>query len=303
MLVDHLGRTLSAPSTWETKLKDYRQHLEELGRAPCTVTKSLSALRCFARFCQAQGQPPSPSLAPAWIVSLRVRFAYWTVRDYFLDLRTFLRWQGDGNPLAEIPTPPGKNVPVRPYSHLELRRLLEAAVDIREEALIRLLIASGMRANELVNLEVDDIDWQEGTVLIRKGKGGKSRQVAPGERTLDTLRAYMTAERIRRGYLFPGLFDGHLRGDSLYHLMVHIGKRAGIPSANVHRFRHTFAHLFLLAGGDVGDLREILGHSTIVMSLHYAKYNAAERALVKQREFNPMNAIDKEGTDVIRSIV
>jgi integrase len=89
------------------------------------------------------------------------------------------------------------------------------------------------------------------------------------------------------------LTDGHLRSDSLYHLVERLGEGAGIPGANVHRFRHTFAHMFLEAGGDVGDLKEILGHSTIAMSLRYARYFAADRALEAQRRFNPADRLTR----------
>jgi integrase len=148
-----------------------------------------------------------------------------------------------------------------------------------------------MRASELVALSVGDVDWEAGTLLIRNGKGGKNRRVAPGERALGALRAYLTAERIRRGWLFPGLNGGHLRADSLYHLVERLGERAGISGANVHRFRHTFAHEFLAAGADVGDLQQLLGHSTIAMSLRYGRYFAADRALEASRKYNPADRL------------
>jgi integrase len=237
---------------------------------------------------------PCPELAAPWLASLYGLYARWTVRGYFFTLRSFLRWQGRGNPLAEIPVPRERDVPIRPYSLFELRRFLRAARDSpRDTALLLLLIGSGMRASELVALSVGDVDWEAGTLLIRNGKGGKNRRVAPGQRALDALHAYLSAERVRRGWLFPGLTDGHLRSDSLYHLVERLGEGAGIPGANVHRFRHTFAHMFLEAGGDVGDLKEILGHSTIAMSLRYARYFAADRALEAQRRFNPADRLTR----------
>jgi len=274
---------------WAASTDAYRLHLQTLGRSPHTVETTFSALGNFARFCRENRRCPCPELAAPWLASLYGLYAHWTVRGYFFALRSFLRWQnGDtNNPLSGIPTPQERDVPIRPYSHLELRRLLRAAETLRDQTLILLLLATGMRANELVCLQVGDVDWENGTLLIRNGKGGKTRRVAPGQRALDALHAYMTAERIRRGWLFPGLNDGHLRSDSLYHLVERLGARAGIPGANVHRFRHTFAHEFLAAAdGDVGDLKEILGHSTIAMSLRYARYFAADRALDAQRRFN-----------------
>ena len=281
-----------ASPRWAARTEAYRLHLQTLGRSPHTVETTLSALGNFARFCRENRRCPCPELAPAWLASLYGLYARWTVRGYYFALRSFLRWQGDDNPLAEIPVPHERDVPIRPYSLFELRRFLRAVRDSpRDTALLLLLIGSGMRASELVALSVGDMDWEAGTLLIRNGKGGKNRRVAPGQRALDTLRAYMTAERIRRGWLFPGLNDGHLRSDSLYHLVERLGARAGVERANVHRFRHSFSSLFLENGGDVGDLRVILGHSTLAMSLRYARYYEADRALVACRRFNPADRL------------
>lgn len=282
-----------ARSKWAASTDAYRQHLQTLGRSPHTVETTLSALGNFARFCRENRRCPCPELAAPWLASLYGLYARWTVRGYYFALRSFLRWQEGANPLAEIPVPRERDVPIRPYSHPELRRLIRTAEGRRDQTLLLLLLATGIRANELVSLEVGDVDWESGVLLIRNGKGGKSRRVAPGQRALAALRRYLTAERIHRGWLFPGLNEGHLRADSLYHLIERLGARAGIPGANLHRFRHTFAHEFLAAGADVGDLKEILGHSTIAMSLRYARYFAADRALDAQRRFNPADRLTR----------
>jgi len=281
-----------ASPRWAARTDAYRLHLQTLGRAPHTVETTLSALGNFARFCRENRRCPCPELAAPWLASLYGLYARWTVRGYFFALRSFLRWQGAGNPLAEIPVPHERDVPIRPYSLFELRRFLRAARDSpRDTALLLLLIGSGMRASEPVVLSVGDVDWEAGTLLIRHGKGGKSRRVAPGQRALDALHIYLSAERIRSGWLFPGLNDGHLRADSLYHLVERLGQRAGIEHANVHRFRHSFASFFLENGGDVGSLKVILGHSTLAMSLRYARYYEADRALEACRRFNPADRL------------
>jgi integrase/recombinase XerD len=281
-----------ALSTWRRSTDAYRQYLQTLGRSPHTVETTLSALGNFARFCRENRRCPCPELAAPWLASLYGLYARWTVRGYYFALRSFLRWQGGDNPLAEIPVPQERDVPIRPYSLFELRRFLRAVRDSpRDTAVLLLLIGSGMRASELVGLTVADVDWEAGVLLIRNGKGGKSRRVAPGERALDALHAYLTAERIRRGWLFPGLSDGHLRSDSLYHLVERLGERAGVEHANVHRFRHSFSSYFLENGGDVGSLKVILGHSTLAMSLRYASYFAADRALAASRKYNPADRL------------
>jgi len=285
-----------ARSTWAASTEAYRRHLESLGRSPYTVRAQLSVLRCFGRFCKKHRahpltSPKLPQVACSWLASLYNLYSRWTIRDYFLTLRTFYAWavaegRAGCNPLDGLAVPKVRDVPIRPYSHSDLRRLLRAAGnDPRETAMLLLLIGSGMRASELVGLSMTDVDWETGVLLIRQGKGGKSRRAAPGQYALGALHSYLVAERIRRGRLFP------IRPDSLYHFIHRLGERAGVGGATVHRFRHTFAHEFLAAGGDVGDLKEILGHATITMSLRYASYFAGERALDAQRRFNPADRL------------
>ena len=276
----------------------YRLHLEALGRSPYTVRAQISVLRCFGRFANSEKHcacpltsPNLPAIACAWIASLYGLYSRYSIRNYVLTMRSFYRWAvAEGraacNPFDGLPVPKPHDVAIRPYSRNELRRFLRATTDSpRDQAILLLLIATGMRANELVHLEVADVDWGRGTILIRQGKGGKSRRVAPGQYALAVLRRYLETCRVHRGRLFP------IRPDSLYHCIVRLGELAGIEGANVHRFRHSYAHEFLENGGDVGDLKVILGHSTITMSLRYAAYYAAERALESQKRLNPADRL------------
>ncbi len=85
--------------------------------------------------------------------------------------------------------------------------------------------------------------------------------------------------------------DGHLNRHTLYDLIRGIAERAGVDGANVHRWRNTFGARFLKAGGDIGDLRLLLGHSDIADTIPYVAYGAMDRALAKQERFSPANAI------------
>jgi site-specific recombinase XerD len=66
-----------------------------------------------------------------------------------------------------------------------------------------------------------------------------------------------------------------------------LGRRAGVAPVGSHRLRISFANAFLQAGGDLGALQVLMGHSTISMTAHYAGWTAAARALDQQRRFNP----------------
>lgn len=272
---------------WQTRKDAYKLHLAALGRRPGTLNIHNSALRCWERYCCAHHLNPlraQETACEGWLASLYCLYAQSTIRHYLLALRGFFCWQGDGTAFASLPVPVEQPVAVRPYSHADLRRLLNAADSPRDRAILLLLIGSGMRAAELVGIRLEDVETSSGTILVR-GKGGKSRLVAPGMAAMEALQDHVRSAHVRRSPVFPML------PSSLYHLVARLGERAGVAGAYPHRFRHTFASMFLQNGGDVGDLKVILGHSTLAMSLRYARYYEADRALDAQRRFNPADAL------------
>jgi len=294
-----------ARESWELTVDAYRYHLEALGRSSYTIRSQISTLRCFCRFAaEAKGDPLRPpiTLIERYLGATAKKHTRWTLRGYFLNLRTFYRWVKDRGlspivPFDGLAVPRAPENPRKPYDREELVALREGVVTPRDQALILLLIATGMRANELVSLRAADVDWKEGTLIIRYAKGGKNRVVAPGRTAMAALQAHVDGAGIMKGPIFS------LRPDSLFHFIAHLGRRVGVEGANCHRFRNTFAHEFLAGGGDVGDLKEILGHSTIRMSLAYASYYATERALRANRRFNPADLLFGDPQDPGEKVV
>lgn len=193
---------------------------------------------------------------------------------------------------------PQRNQP-EPYSREEIGRMLEACEytadwhrrpgirtrrpsAVRDRALILILVDSGIRASELCALRVGDYDHKIGRLLIRHGKGDKSRAVYLGFTARAALWRYLQARKAARrqadgagdlGDLEP-LFvagAGPFDRSNVLHLIQRIGRRAKVSGANVHRFRHTFAISFLRNGGNVYALQELLGHTTLAMVRQYLK--------------------------------
>jgi integrase/recombinase XerC/integrase/recombinase XerD len=136
--------------------------------------------------------------------------------------------------------------------------------------MILTLLQTGMRASELAAIKARDIDSEQGTVTIRAGKGGKSRILAASPELLEAL----------------GLLIGEKLGyQDVYRCVRQVGQRARVEDVHPHRFRHTFAHSFLAAGGDIGDLRVLLGHSSFAMTARYSSYFEGQRAVASHRRF------------------
>ena len=194
-------------------------------------------------------------------------------------LQGFFAWQVQAgllalNPLAGLRfrKPPPK--PVRPFSAGEVAAMLGTCQTAAERAIVLVLYQTGLRASELTGLRGQDIDWETKVITV-VGKGNRGRLVAIAGATLEAIRALDGV-----GYLFPGM-NGH----RLYVTVRDIGRRAGVVHAHPHRFRHTFAHAFLVAGGNAVDLKILLGHSTWRMVELYTAYYETERALEAHRRF------------------
>ena len=139
-------------------------------------------------------------------------------------------------------------------------------------------------------VKVSDIDWHTGEISCR-GKGRKVLVSAPSWRAISALRRHLESVGIKAGWVFPGEDAGPLHRHSLWDANRAIASRAGIAGANVHRWRHTFARLFVADGGSLLDLQILLGHSKVETTLRYLEYDARSRALESQRKHNPVDRL------------
>ena len=219
-----------------------------------------------------------------------------TVGNHWIALSSFWSWAADelGAPqvLRTVRRPVAKQRIVQPYSQEEVQRLLDACVSMRawsrrrhahvagarptaarDQALILVLLDTGIRAAELSALRVRDYDRKQGRLTILCGKGGKQREVFLGQSAQRVLWRYL-AERGEMAPAAPlfctsvgGEFDRLASGN----LLRRLGGRAGVSEVGAHRFRHTFAINFLRNGGHLLALQDILGHSTLAMVRRYAR--------------------------------
>ena len=201
-------------------------------------------------------------------------------------MRSLYRWLGGDDPTSALrPRHPALQPP-KPFTEDELRRLLAVACHPRDRALLMLLISGGLRASEVIGMHSDDIAWKTGTIRVL-GKGSKVRDIAPGTGTMVALRRLLGS---RRGWVWVRL-DGRtpdrpIKRESLWRIIRELGDRAGVEDCHPHRFRTTYAVMFLAHGGDAGALKESLGHASLTMALHYAAHGATQRALTIQRRLS-----------------
>ncbi|MEM7131163.1 MAG: tyrosine-type recombinase/integrase [Chloroflexota bacterium] len=143
----------------------------------------------------------------------------------------------------------------------------------RDKAIITTLLDTGLRASELTDLKMMDYDKDSGKVIVRKGKGSKFRVVYLGMSARRAIWRYLSNREDRNPTdpLFSTQRGKHIDINSLRATIKRIAARAGVPKANLHRFRHTFAINFLRNGGSPLELKELLGHSKMDTVLIYVR--------------------------------
>ncbi len=279
--------------------------LAAMNRSPRTVKVYLEALRLFASFLESSGMPTRVAAitrehVEAFMVRELHRVSPTSAHIRYRAIQAFFKWAvADGeikvSPMVNMspPTLPEKPVPV--IGEEQLAALLKSCggkgfEDRRDLAIIRLLIDTGMRRQELTNLRTEDVDLRLRQAVVT-GKGSRTRIVAFGHRTAQAIDRYVRVrDRHRLAYepwLWLGL-AGPMTDNGIAQIVRRRAKVAGIGErVNLHRFRHTFAHEWLAAGGQGEDLMALNGWRSRSMLSRYGQSAATERALAAHGRFAP----------------
>ncbi len=159
--------------------------------------------------------------------------------------------------------------------------LYEATDNTRNYAIIMTFLQTGIRLSELVNLRIDDIDFENKLLTVRQGKGKKDRQIPLVDEAVKALRNYIrfrnTEIVLDDNILFLAKNGTSLNVSSVKHLVAKYVKKAGIrKKVSVHTLRHTFGTHKIDKGMSIATLQELMGHrkkETTLKYIHMAKTN------------------------------
>ncbi len=186
------------------------------------------------------------------------------------------------DPSAAVrPPSPAKRLP-KALPLADIEPILEAAgapgtaLAMRDRALLEVLYGTGARISEAVGLDVDDLDLEQGAVLLR-GKGGKERMVPVGSYAREAVETYLVRGRpalsgLGRGVpaLFLNARGGRLSRQSAWTVLSKAADRAGVRAeVSPHTLRHSFATHLLDGGADVRVVQELLGHASVTTTQIY----------------------------------
>ena len=189
------------------------------------------------------------------------------------------------DPFARVQQPRVDDTPKLTFAPEEVDRLLDACrgettrTGLRDFAMLVLLFSTGLRASEVVGLRVEDVDWDKGVIIVQRGKGGKLRVVPMGRPVEKVLTRYFDSPKRKPkpgvSTLFVTYYGEAFTYDTLYQAVKARGMTAGVE-VNPHKFRHSCAIQYLRNGGKIEMLRAMLGHTSLRMTLHYARIAAVD---------------------------
>ena len=160
------------------------------------------------------------------------------------------------------------------YSDEVLEKLKDHCYEVRDLALIDFLSTTGVRVGELVNLNVEDIDFENRSCIVL-GKGNKEREVYFDARTKLHLEKYISSRNDSNPALFVSLLEPHNRLEisGVEIRLRKLGKELDIDKVHPHKFRRTLATKAIDKGMPIEQVQRLLGHQKIDTTLEYAMVN------------------------------
>lgn len=233
-----------------------------------------------------------------------------TVLNYWRTLRAFFSWlkdqgQLDISPMTKLKQPLARADQLRPFTEEEVKALIAAAgkgkYPRRDRALVLFCLDTGVRVSELCGLVWRDIDTLRRAASV-VGKGSKKREIYWSRETGRALWQWAQEQERAADPEAPvfSSIGGNTPGSPLTRggvlkIVRQLGEAAGIESARCspHTLRHTFAVMFLRAGGSQFALMDALGHTNLEMSRKYVQFTGADRAQ-QSRQFSPVASLEKK---------
>jgi len=237
-----------------------------------------------------------------------------SIRDHIRTLKAFSTWiYTEGytkeNRLANLKLPKPEKVLIEPLTEEEINTVLDAInrktqVGRRNYTIVFLMIDTGLRAGEVAGAELSNFKAVDGCLKVM-GKGKKERIVPIGVEAQAEVSEYITYVRSNMAKpdctrLFVSEAGGPITENTLKLFFSRLAKKSGITRLHAHLCRHTFAINYLLNGGDIYSLKEILGHTTLEMVNRYLHFTKAQ-ITARHREFSPMDRIMGNNKNTLKS--
>ena len=239
-----------------------------------------------------------------------------TIVDYVRSLKTFLNWcladeeysqYVKAQMVKAIKIPRQEQFVKQIFTNEEITALFEAckvpvkkyAFQLRDTAILALLLDTGIRASELRTLTIGNVVFasqpKDDSYITVMGKGRKQREIPLGNRARRALHRYL--RECRRGaskadVVFLSRYNGMMSHEALKDIIERLQALSTLSEdvdVNPHKFRHTFSARFMMQGGDVYDLSRLLGHSSVSVTENYLKSLSSQQVRARKARLSVLD--------------
>lgn len=234
-----------------------------------------------------------------------------SVNHYLRDIRAFLYWAMQRGYVAafKIKLVTAQDTIPETYTDEEVQIAIKRPtnqddfVEWRCWAIICWILATGNRANTVCNVKLGDLDFTKKQIALRVTKSKKPQIVPMSQQLYHDIKQFIKMWRAEAGnddVLFPNISNEPCTTNALKQSIRAYNLERGIPKTSVHAYRHTFAKNFILNGGNVFKLQQMLGHSTLEMTRRYVNLFGADL----QKGYEAVSPLDtfKKTQDRTKSI-
>lgn len=187
---------------------------------------------------------------------------------------------------------------IETYNEQELQLLLKkpnikkcSFIEYQAWVMTNFLFSTAVRQRSLIYIKVKDIDFDNNVVYVNVTKNRKPLIVPLNQTMVNILREYLKYRNHKTDddYLFCNVFGQQLVKSTCYHMLYEYNKRRGVETTGIHRYRHTFAKQWILSGGNVVSLSQLLGHSSLEITQNYIHLLVSDVA----KQVDEINVLDK----------
>lgn len=186
------------------------------------------------------------------------------------------------------------------YTEQELNRLLEkpnlkkcSFAEYRTWVMTNFVLGTGQRLSSMLNMKIGDISLEEREVVVRKTKGRKQLIIPLSTGLCKILEEYFQYRGNNpEEYLFPNQFGGKMSRSGAEDAVADYNRARAVSTTSIHRYRHTFAKMWIMNGGDIFSLQRMLGHSSLEMVKEYVNLFGGDLQ-IQYDKFNPLDSFQE----------
>lgn len=278
--------------TIQDTIKEFLVERRSRRLSPHTVEFYMDELRYFTNYLDTINivnlEELSPNIIRNYLIHLEASRNPGGIYGAYRAIKALLLWYEDEfepqnwrNPIRKVKVSIPKIKPLPGVSVENIQKMVavcDGFLEHRDRAILMCLLDTGCRGFEFVSLNIEDVNFTTGAVLVHHGKGDKERTVYLGRESRKALKRYLaTRNDLSVDSPLIATDDGsRFTRNGLYEAIRKRARMANIPTPGLHDFRRCFALQMKRAGVDILNISRLLGHTSLIVTQRYLAYDNAD---------------------------